>query len=81
MIKYTTERSWDWVTDFKEVNGESIDEDSFEGSAYYLLKEWLMESKKLTEFVKDLVVEPERMSDADQREKTIFEAKELLGMK
>ena len=34
---------------------------------------------QLVEFVRDLINEPERMSDEDEREKTIFEAKELLN--
>ena len=37
---------------------------------------------RLVEFVRDLVVEPERLSNPDEREKTLFEAKELLkGLK
>lgn len=33
---------------------------------------------QMREFIRDLVIEPERMSDEDLREKTIFEAKELI---
>lgn len=33
---------------------------------------------ELLGFVQDLVVEPERMSDDDLREKTLFEAQELI---
>ncbi len=83
MIIFTRGRSLDWIDDFEKTQPGNvcIDEDSFEGSAYYLLKEWLAESKELIEFIKDLVVEPERMSNEDLREKAIFEAKDLFGMK
>lgn len=33
----------------------------------------------LYEFIRDLVNEPERMSDEDMREKTLFEAQELIN--
>jgi hypothetical protein len=32
----------------------------------------------MREFIRDLIAEPERMSDPDMREKTLFEAQELL---
>ncbi len=34
---------------------------------------------ELLEFIRDLVIEPFRMKDEDEREKTIFEAKELIA--
>jgi len=34
---------------------------------------------ELYEFIRDLVAEPERMSDDDLREKTLFEAQELIN--
>ena len=32
----------------------------------------------MREFIRDLIIEPERITDEDMREKTLFEAKELI---
>lgn len=34
--------------------------------------------KTVLEFLKDMVNEPERVTDADEAEKTLYEAKELI---